>query len=81
MRVINTELYDDGSAWNATVEIGGVVYVASYVDNKLDVRLGQYRHNPRRPRWHMKAVREWAEKQLKSIPAEWFLMHEEMYAE
>ena len=80
MKVIRQEMYEDGSAWVAVVEINGVVYRASYVENKLNCSIGPYKHNPKPPRWCIKAVQEWAEKQVKNFPPEWIKAHREMYA-
>lgn len=79
MNVIETKTQEDASAWTGVVNLQGVVYQASYVNNKLSVGLVAYKHNPRRPRWHEKAVKEWAEKELSKLPLEWFAAHSEMY--
>ena len=80
MKVISQEMYDDGSAWIALVEVGGIMYRASYVSNKLDCSIGPYRNNPKRPRWHIKAVKKWAQSQVEKFPSEWIKAHQEMYA-
>ena len=80
MNVITETLEQDGSQWAAVVEVQGVVYRASYVNNKLSCGLGPYKHNPRRPRWAEKSVREWAEKQVAKLSPEWMQLHREMYA-
>lgn len=80
MDIISQTAEDDGSQWVAVVALKGVMYVASYVNNKLSVRLGPYKHSPRRPRWLEDAVREWAEKQIAALSPEWMNLHRELYA-
>ncbi|AVA38283.1 hypothetical protein AU374_05887 [Cupriavidus metallidurans] len=69
----------DGSAWTALVRVQGVLYVASYVANRLSVRLGPYKHAPRRPRWAEEHVKRWAEQQIALLPSDWISKHQEMY--
>ncbi len=71
----------DASAWSAVVRVQGLVYVASYVAARLTVKLGPYKHPPRRPRWHLESVRKWAEQQVAALPAEWIAAHRAMYQE
>lgn len=80
MNVITNNLESDGSAWTAVVEVQGVIYRAAYVANKLTCGIGPYKHNPRRPRWAEKSVKQWAEKQVAQLPASWLKLHQEMYA-
>jgi hypothetical protein len=80
MNIITNHIESDGSAWTAVVEVEGVVYRAAYVANKLTCGLGPYKHNPRRPRWAEKSVKQWAEKQVAQLPADWMKLHQEMYA-
>jgi hypothetical protein len=80
MNVMSQTAEIDGSAWVAVVAVAGVIYRAGYVANKLTCGLGPYKHAPRRPRWAEKAVREWAEKQVAALPADWHQKHREMYA-
>ena len=80
MKVVQEVTQPDASAWSALVEVNGIAYVASYVANRLSVRLAPYKHAPRRPRWHEKAVRDWAQNQIEALPMEWFAMHRELYA-
>jgi hypothetical protein len=79
MQVDNITIEQDGSQWVALVRVQGVLYVASYAANRLSVRLGPYKHNPRRPRWAEKSVMEWAEKQVAALPPEWMELHRRMY--
>lgn len=69
----------DGSAWTALVRVQGVLFVASYVANRLSVRLGPYKHAPRRPRWAEEHVKRWAEQQIALLSPDWFSKHREMY--
>lgn len=70
----------DGSSWGAVVRVQGVIFVASYVANRLSVHLGPYKHAPRRPRWAEEHVKRWAEKQVAELPAEWIHKHQALYA-
>jgi hypothetical protein len=81
MKVISETLHEDGSGWNAVVEIRGVMYVAHYVSNRLTVHLGPYKHAPRRARWLPDAVTAWATKRVAEVltPA-WLDLHRAMYA-
>ncbi len=81
MKVISEELHSDGSGWNAVVEIKGVVYVAHYVNNRLTVHLGPYKHNPRRARWLPGAVEKWAADRVATFTPEWLKLHRKMYEE
>lgn len=69
----------DGSAWTALVRVQGVLFVASYVANRLSVRLGPYKHAPRRPRWAEGHVKRWAEQQIALLSPDWMSKHREMY--
>jgi len=79
MRVEKQIQEADGSAWTALVRVQGVLYVASYVANRLSVRLGPYKHAPRRPRWAEEQVNRWAEQQIALLPSDWICKHQEMY--
>lgn len=81
MKILHNEVHEDGSAWVAAVEFKGVLYRASYVNNRLNVGLGPYKNAPRRPRWYDKAVKDWAEKQVRELPPEWHAKHYKLYAE
>lgn len=80
MKVETIKMEQDGSAWSAIVRVQGIVYVATYVANKLQVRLGPYKHAPRRPGWALESVQRWATAQIASLPADWLALHREMYA-
>lgn len=80
MNIISMTAESDGSSWVAVVEVRGVVYRAGFVAGRLSCGLGPYKHAPRRPRWAEKSVREWAEKQVAQLPAEWMEKHRAMYA-
>lgn len=80
MNVVNEARESDGSAWTAVVEVRGVFYRASYVASKLDVGLAPYKHAPRRPRWALDYVKQWAAKQVAALPADWIDLHKAMYA-
>lgn len=80
MKVISENMVEDGSAWNAVVEVRGVLYVASFVASKLAVRLAPYKHNPRRPRWAIESVQKWAQEKVQALPAAWIAQHEAMYS-
>lgn len=69
----------DGSAWTAVVRVHGVLFVASYVANRLSVRLGPYKQAPRRPRWAEEHVKRWAEQQIALLSPDWISKHREMY--
>lgn len=79
MKVENIKMESDGSAWSAIVRVRGIVYVATYVANKLQVRLGPYKHAPHRPGWALESVRTWAMAQVASLPTDWLEMHRELY--
>lgn len=80
MKLVQETIQSDASAWSAVVEVQGVAYVAQYVANRLSVRLAPYKHPPRRPRWHMKAVQDWAEKKVAALSPEWHAMHNSLYS-
>jgi len=80
MNIISETLSEDGGQWVAVVEVQGIKYRASFVANKLNCGLVPYKHNPRRPRWHIKAVSDWAEKQVAALAPEWMQLHRELYA-
>jgi hypothetical protein len=80
MNILSQTTETDGAQWVAVVSIKGVIYVASYVNSTLSVRLGPYKNNPRRPRWLEGAVRDWAEKQVAALSPEWMKLHRELYA-
>lgn len=79
MNLIHEEMQDDGSGWVAVVEVAGVKFRASYVNNKLLVGLVPYKHNPRRPRWAEKSVMQWASKRVAGFDAEWMSKHRSIY--
>lgn len=62
-----------------SVMVGGVLFVVSYVGNRLTVKLGPYKNAPRRPRWYQESVQAWAEKRIKELPPEFFAAHQELY--
>jgi hypothetical protein len=80
MKVVQESLQADASAWSAVVEVQGVAYVAHFVANRLTVRLAPYKYPPRRPRWHMKVVQDWAEEKVAALSPEWLAMHRSLYA-
>lgn len=80
MQIISEVEHEDGSAWVAAVKVNGVLYVASYVASRLSVKLGPYKHAPRRPRWAEKSVRTWAEKRVAGLSEAWISLHRAMYA-
>ncbi len=80
MNLIHEEKQEDGSAWSAIVEVAGVKFRASYVNNSLTVGLVPYKHNPRRPRWAEKAVKQWASKIVAGFDAEWMSKHRSIYS-
>jgi hypothetical protein len=80
MEIIESTTYSDGSGWLASVRVQGVLYVANFVNNRLTVQLGPYKHASRRPRWHIKHVTQWAEKQVAALTPEWLELHRAMYA-
>lgn len=80
MQVLNETIEQDGSAWTAIVNVRGVLFRAGLVANRLQVGRVPYKFPPRTPRWAEKAVREWAEKRVAQLPAEWMAKHREMYA-
>jgi hypothetical protein len=75
MKILTETAHSDASAWVAAVTVAGVVYSASYVASTLTVRLGPYKHTPRRPRWAEQSVRTWAEKQVAGLPTDWIQKH------
>lgn len=79
MEIKNEVIESDGSAYSALVHVQGVLFVVSYVDNRLTVKLGPYKHAPRRPRWYQESVQAWAEKRIKELPPEFFAAHHELY--
>lgn len=79
MKITNETLQPDGSGWSAIAEVRGVLFVASYVNNRLTVRLAPYKYPPRRPAWFMESVQRWAEKRLTEIDPAWFELHRAMY--
>lgn len=80
MQIINEVAHEVGSAWVAAVKVKGVLYVASYVASKLSVKLGPYKHTPRRPAWAEQSVRTWAEKRVAGLSEAWMSLHRTMYA-
>lgn len=80
MLVLSETTFEDGSAWSAVVNVRGVVYRASFVDSKLSVGIGPYKHRPRRPRWAEQSVRVWAQARVATLPASWMALHTAMYA-
>ena len=81
MHIESEELQPDGSAWTALVRVRGVLYVASFVAEKLTVRLAPYKHAPRRPRWAEAHVQRWAEKRVRGLPQPWHELHRALYAQ
>lgn len=79
MNVQTETIEQDASAWTALVIVQGVLYVASFVADRLTVRLAPYKHPPRRARWYEKAVREWAEKRIALLPSAWMDAHRALY--
>jgi hypothetical protein len=80
MQIIHEVAHEDGSAWVASVRVKGVLYVASYVASTLSVKLGPYKHAPRRPRWAEQSVRTWAEKRVAVLSEAWMSLHRAMYS-
>ena len=81
MHVEHVSLQPDGSAWSALVRVRGVLFVASFVAERLTVRLGPYKHPPRRPAWALASVQAWAEMQLAALPADWLALHRALYSD
>lgn len=79
MEIKNEVIQSDGSAYSALVYVRGVLFVVNYVNNRLSVGLGPYKHPPRRPRWYQESVQAWAEKRIKELPPEFFAAHQELY--
>jgi hypothetical protein len=79
MKVLSEVTHEDGSGWMATVEVRGVVFSASYVNGKVNSRMGNYKFPPRVPRWVGGYVQKWAEKQVAALPAEYHAKHRELY--
>ena len=79
MEIKNEVIQPDGSAYAALVYVRGVLYVVTYIDNRLVVKLGYYKYPPRRPRWYLESVQAWAEKRMKELPPEFFAAHQELY--
>lgn len=79
MQITTNIAHEDGSAWQGVVRVEGVLYVASFVANRLTVKLGPYKHNPRRARWHIAHVTKWAEQQVAALSPEWLELHRAMY--
>ena len=79
MNVQNENIQPDGSAYSASVYVGGVLFVVNYVNHRLSVALGPYKHAPRRPRWYLESVQKWAERRVQQLPPEFFAGHAELY--
>ena len=79
MEIRNEIIQPDGSAYSAIVYVRGVMFVVNYVNNRLSVGLGPYKHSPRRPRWYQESVQAWAEKRIKELPIGFFVAHQELY--
>lgn len=81
MTIEHEEFQSDGSSWAAHVRVHTILFVATYVNNKLVVRLAPYKHNPRRPAWFMVQVRKWAECRVREFDPAWLALHQAMYNE
>ncbi|CAM4395776.1 hypothetical protein [Bordetella pseudohinzii] len=79
MKVRSEVIQPDASAWSAVVEVRGVVFVASFVANRLVCRLAPYRHPPRYPKWCLEYVQRWAQARIASLPANWMQAHQALY--
>ena len=79
MEIKNEVIQPDGSGYTALAYVRGVLFVVSYVGNRLTVKLGPYKNAPRRPRWYQESVQAWAEKRIKELPPEFFAAHQELY--
>ncbi len=79
MKVRNEVVQPDASAWSAVLEVRGVVFVASFVANRLTCRLAPYRHPPRYPKWCLEHVQRWAEGRIALLPHGWMLAHHALY--
>lgn len=81
MRIDKEVIQPDGSSYSALVYVRGVLFVVNYVNNRLTVGLGPYKHAPRRPRWYQESVQSWAEKRIKELPVEFFEKHHALYGD
>ncbi len=81
MHVHSETIQPDASAFSAVVEVRGVTYIANYVAGRLNVGLAPYKRAPRRPRWAIEHVRQWAANRVAELPAEWHAAHNAMYAQ
>jgi len=69
-------LHADAYAWEASVRVRGVAYVASYVGARLNVRLASTERPSRRRAWHVDAVKAWSLAKVLELPQDWHERHE-----
>lgn len=72
-------LYKDGYAWEATVRIEGVAYVASYVGARLGIELAAPECPSRYRAEHFEAVRIFAIAKVLALSPAWHRRHEKLH--
>ena len=79
MKIDHENIQPDGSAFTASVYVRGVLYIVSYVNHKLLVKIAPYKQPPARARWYLESVEVWAKKRLAELPEAFFVGHAELY--
>lgn len=79
MNIKLIQTFEDGSGWNAIVEVKGLIVIASFTE-KLNVQLAPYTHPQRAPKWVFDYVRKWAETEIDKLGSDWIKKNREMYA-
>jgi hypothetical protein len=80
MNVTSETVYEDGSGWTALVNVKGIAFVASHVNNKVNVQMAPYKFAPRIAKWMPAYVQKWANERVAALPADYHQKHKEIYA-
>lgn len=72
-------LHADGYAWEATVRIEGVAYVARYIGARLRIELAASERPSRYRAEHFETVRIFAMAKVLALPPSWHRKHEKLH--
>lgn len=79
--VIDETTYQDGSGWNALVEVEGIRFFCSFSYRLMTGVPGSRHSHAAPPKWIGTLVSKWARKKVCALPGEWHVKNAAMYAE
>ena len=81
MQIQSEWIAEDCSGYTCVIQYKCIIFVISYIDNKLVVRLAPYKRKPSHPAWYLSHIQKWAEQRmLEVLPENFIQAHKELYA-